>query len=63
MQRGPQALAFSSTVNVDDDERDPDQGLKNFLQKAQRKTQNVKTARLLRFSQFLEQRLWILRRH
>ena len=63
MQRECQALAFSSTINVENDERDPDQRLKNFLQKAQCKTQNIKTARLLRLSQFLEQRLRILRRH
>ena len=63
MKRERQALAFSSTINVEDDERDPDQRLKNFLQKTQRKTQNIKTARLLRFGQFLDQRLWILCRH
>jgi len=46
MQRECQALAFSSTINVENDERDPDQRLKNFLQKAQRKTQNIKNRAL-----------------
>jgi len=63
MQHECQALAFSSTINVEDDERDPDQRLKDFLQKTQRETQNIKTARLLGYSQFLQQRLWILCRH
>src|SRR5262249_17194416 len=58
-----QVLVFSSTIKVEDNESDPDQRLKKLLQKAQRKTRDVKTVCLLGFSQFLEQRLRILRRH